>query len=323
MSTMRVGILLYDGCFASEAFGIVDVLTLANRISQLSGIPAPFSTSVHAARSGTVKVSGGTELHAGRIAYGLDLLVVPGFDLDPGQDLQQLLIGRRNETALIERVHARGIPIASICVGAFLLGEAGLIDGRNATTAWLLAKEFGRRYPKAMVDPSALIVEDGPITTTGAFSAAHDLALHLVRLHAGADVARQTAKVALTTPGRTSQAPYIDETLRESSTRAFSARVRRHLLADLAQTYDLASLSAAHHVSTRTMLRRFRAETGQTPLSFLQTARISRAKALLEATTLNVAEIAREVSYGDPSTFRRLFTQTVGITPSDYRRSFA
>jgi transcriptional regulator GlxA family with amidase domain len=319
----RVGVLVYDGCFASEAFGVVDLLTLANRVTEFGGEPAPFVTSIHGARAGATSVSGGTSLRAARMSYGLDLLVVPGFDLEPRQDISRRLAGLHDEVVLLRRASSQGVPMASICVGAFLLGEAGLLGGRRATTAWLFADELAHRNPDTLVDRNALLVEDGPITTTGAFSAAQDLALHLVRLRAGAAAARRTAMVALAAPGRTTQAPYVDETLRENASQAFSARVRHDLLASLDQAYALATLAAAHHVSTRTMLRRFRAETGQTPLDFLQTARISRAKVLLESTSLSVSEIARAVSYHDTSTFRRLFARAVGMTPSEYRHSFA
>ena len=320
---LRVGVLMYDGCFASEAFGVVDLLTLANRGTEFGGEPAPFITSVHAARPGPISVSGGTGLRAARMSYGLDLLVVPGFDLDPWKDMSRRLAGLPGEVTLLRQASSRGVTVASICVGAFLLGEAGLLDGRRATTAWLFADELAERHPDTLVDRSALLVEDGPITTTGAFSAAQDLALHLVRLRAGAAVARRTAMIALAAPGRTTQAPYIDEALLENTSQAFSARVRHDLLANLDQAYALTALAAAHHVSTRTMLRRFRAETGLSPLDVLQTARISRAKLLLESTSLSVAEIARAVSYHDTSTFRRLFAKAVGMTPSQYRHSFA
>jgi len=115
---------------------------------------------------------------------------------------------------------------------------------------------------------------------------------------------------------------YVEEFLEDWVRQAFSTEVRRDLLDNIDRGYDLTALAAAHHVSTRTMLRRFRAETGQTPLDFLQAARVSRAKQLLEATDLNVAEIARAVGYEDTGTFRRLFSGAVGMTPSEYRRMF-
>ncbi len=318
----RVGVLVYEGCFASEAFAVLDVLTLANRVAEFSGDPAPFIPTIHAARPGEVLTSGRFGVRAPRMDYNLDLLVVPGFDLSPGQDIDGRLEGSHDEIALLRRVAARSISTASICVGAFLLGAAGMLNGRRVTTAWLYADELGKRYPDTTVDRSALLIEDGPVTTTGAFSASLDLALHLVRMRAGVSVARTTSKITLTTPGRVLQSPYIDETLADSVKQAFSTNVRRDLLDNLDQEYDLTTLAAAHHVSTRTLLRRFRAETGQTPLDFLQAARVSRAKQLLEETDLSVEQIARSVSYQDTGTFRRLFSGAVGLTPSDYRRAF-
>ena len=302
---------------------MIDLLTLANRVAEFRGDSAPFIPTIHAAHPGVVSTSGGIEVRARRMNYSLDLLVVPGFDLSPGRGIENRLKGWQDEIALLCRAAARGIPTASICVGAFLLGEAGILEGRRVTTAWLLADELARRHPDATVDGNALLIEDGPVTTTGAFSAALDLALHLVRMRAGASVARTTSKITLTAPGRASQSPYIDETLDDNVKQAFSTKVRRHLLANLDEEYDLTALAAANNVSTRTMLRRFRAETGETPLDFLQAARVSRAKQLLEATELSIEQIARAVSYQDTGTFRRLFTGAVGMSPSDYRRTFA
>jgi transcriptional regulator GlxA family with amidase domain len=318
----RIGVLLYEGCFASEALAILDLLTLANRVAEHSGTVAPFLPTLHAARPGTVRAAGGASLQAARIEYGLDLLVVPGFDLDPSLDVADRLVALAGEAALVRRAHARGLPVASVCVGAFVLGEAGLLDRRRATTAWLFADRLAQRYPRSVVERDAMLVEDGPVTTTGAFSAATDLALHLVRTRTTATLANRTARIALAAPGRTSQAPFVDEALRDRAKGEFSATVRRYLLSRLTDEYDLGALAATHFVSTRTMLRRFRAETGQTPLDFLQSARVSRAKSLLETTEMNVAEVAAAVGYRDTSTFRRLFTGSVGMTPSGYRGAF-
>lgn len=318
----RVGVLVYDGCFASEVFTVLDMLALANRVAEFSGGSAPFTTSVHAVRPGLVPASGGTAVRAHRMDYGLDLLVVPGFDLAPAQDVIHRLDAWRPEIALLRRVLQRNIQIASICVGAFLLAEAGLLDERRATTAWLLADILQERYPRVAVDRNALLVEDGPVTTTGAFSAGSDLALHLVRLSAGKSVARRTSRITLTA-GRLSQTPFIDASLIDNAQGAFSAEVRHYLVTNLDSEYNLNKLAAAHHVSTRTMLRRFRAETGQTPLDYLQSVRVSRARQLLESTDLSVVEVARAVGYHDTSTFRRMFAGLVGLRPSEYRHTFS
>jgi transcriptional regulator GlxA family with amidase domain len=318
---LQVGLLAYEGCFASELFTAADTLTLANRVAEFRGEPAPFVTSVHAARPGPVTTCGGVPIGARAMTYALDLLVVPGFDLRPGDHPNQHLESWHAEVDLIRRAAARSLHVASICVGAFLLAESGLLDGRRATTAWLYADALSDGFPAVTVDRRALLVEDGPVTTVGAFGAATDLALHLVRLHAGESIMRTTARIALA-PGRSSQAPYIDERLLTATTGSFSAEVRHYLGQQVNSDYDLTALAAAHHVSTRTLLRRFRTETGQTPLGYLQSLRISQARRALETTDLSVEEIARNVGYNDTSTFRRLFARTVAMSPSAYRRSF-
>ncbi len=318
---LRVGLLAYDGCFASEILALADTLTLANRVVESRGERAPFVTSVLAVRPGEVRTGSGTVITARAMSRGLDALVVPGFDLDPAEPPAKRLQTWQDEIDLISRAARRSLPIASICVGAFLLAESGLLDGRRATTAWLYAETLATDYPSAIVDRSALLVEDGPITTTGAFGAATDLAIHLIRLHSGSDLARTTARIGLA-PGRSSQAPYVDEQMLRAPTGVFSAGVRNYLRRNLTAEYDLNELAHAHQVSTRSLLRRFRAETGQTPLEYLQFIRIAQARRALETTVLNIDEISRGVGYSDTSTFRRLFARTVGVSPSTYRKTF-
>jgi transcriptional regulator GlxA family with amidase domain len=248
--------------------------------------------------------------------------VVPGFAYLPGTDLGSVLSEWRSEIALLRGWAARGVTVASVCVGAFLLGEAGLLDGRRATTAWLAADTLAARYPASTVEPSEVLVQDGPITTVAAFSAALDLGLHLVRQQAGDAAARRTARVALIPPARASQTPYVDRGLLSSQTGDFATRVRTHLLAHLADPYDLTALARTFHVSTRTMLRRFGEQTGETPLNFLQSARVARAQRLLESSSLSITEVMRTTGYQDARTFRQLFVARVGLSPAAYRQTF-
>jgi transcriptional regulator GlxA family with amidase domain len=318
---VRVGVLAFDGCFGAEVFGVVDVLGVANKVVAVTGGGEPFAVSVIAARPGHVTTASGTAL--GPTPHrSVDLLVVPGFDYLPGADLDRLLGGWRAETALLRRTAARGVAIASVCGGAFLLGEAGLLAGRRATTAWIAADALAERYPATTVVASEMLVEDGPITTVAAFSAALDLGLHLVHRYAGEAAARRTARVALVPPGRESQTPYVDRGLLGERGGGFAAMVRAHLLAHLAEPYDLTALSRSFHVSTRTMLRRFGAEADETPLTFLQAARVARAQRLLESTDLAVAEVMRAIGYRDARTFRQLFVERVGLGPAAYRQAF-
>ena len=147
---------------------------------------------------------------------------------------------------------------------------------------------MGRRYPSVHLEAGRMIVTDGPVTTAAAFSASHDLAMELIRGHAGEATARRTARVTLVPDNRTSQAPYINPVQRTPPDE-FAEDVKRWLATRLGDPYDLGRLATAFHVSTRTMLRRFARACDQSPLEHLQDLRVARAKRVLEAHLLAVA----------------------------------
>jgi transcriptional regulator GlxA family with amidase domain len=311
-----VDVLAYDGCFAAEVYGLIDLLTVANGVStQLGGKP-PFRARI-VSLTGRITPSGGGELRTDVVGGPADELIVPGFECFDPRVVGPLLDGWGAEIAHLRRAGA----VSAVCGGAFLLAEAGRLDGRTATTSWLFAPELARRYPRVDVKATALIVRDGDIATTGAFSAAHDLALDLIRRHGGARIARATSQVTLVAETRHSQAPYVEDALRPVRAATFTDDVKRHLRAHLAERYDLTALAAAFHVSSRTLLRRFAAEAGGSPLSYLRSARAAAAKRLLETSDLTVHEITAQVGYADAATFRALFTASAGATPAEYRRA--
>ncbi|EOD70444.1 GlxA family transcriptional regulator [Amycolatopsis vancoresmycina] len=317
VAPLRVGVLAYPGCFASEVFGVPDLLTMASHIA--AGDPR-YDVAILSPRR-RVAASGGAVLTVVPVRP-VDVLVVPGFELHPGLDLDAVLASLRPEIETIRSASQSGVALVSICVGAFLLADAGLLDGRESTTSWLFADRLADRCPGTAVRPEKLVVTDSGVTTTGAFSAMYDFALGLIREHDGSRVARATARVALVDDARPSQAPYVDTDLLPATGSRFSQGVKRWLDQHLREPYDLGLLSAACHVSTRTLLRRFRAETGQTPLGYLQAERVRRAKHLLENTERTVAGIAAEVGYRDPGTFSAIFTRLTGHRPRDYRTTF-
>ncbi|MEW1636911.1 helix-turn-helix domain-containing protein [Streptomyces sp. NPDC093801] len=315
---LRVGVLAYPGCFASEVFGVPDLLTMAGHVA---GPAAPgYRVTVVSPRR-RVTASGGASLDV-RPLREVDVLVVPGFELPAGADVGALLARLTPETGAIRAQAAAGTAVVSLCVGAFLLAGAGLLDGRRATTSWLHAGELARRFPGADVRPQHLVVTDRGVTTTAAFSAMYDFALDLIRRHHGARVARTTARVALLDDARASQTPYADPRLLPQPGREFSQRVMRRLDQNLAERYDLAALADAFQVSTRTLLRRFAEETGHSPLVHLQASRVRRARHLLESTDRTVAAIAAAVGYRDPGTFASLFARHTGHRPHAYRTAF-
>jgi transcriptional regulator GlxA family with amidase domain len=318
VSALRVGVLAYPGCFASEVFGVPDLLTMATHLAGPDR--AGYEVSVVSSRR-RVAASGGAALTVSPLRE-VDVLVVPGFELLPGLDVDAKLASLAPEVAAIHSHTAAGHVVVSICVGAFLLAEAGLLKGRRATTSWLFADELARRCPDADVRPERLVVTDKGVTTTAAFSAMYDFALELIRQHSGAGVARATARVALVDDARSSQTPYVDVRLLPQPGNEFSRRVMRWLDQNLAARYDLAALSDTFNVSTRTLLRRFADETGQSPLQYLRSSRVRRARHLLETTDRTVASISAAIGYRDPGTFAVLFAKHTGRRPRDYRAAF-
>jgi transcriptional regulator GlxA family with amidase domain len=253
----------------------------------------------------------------------VDVLVVPGFDASPGQDVDQRLGDLRPEVEAVRRQVAAGRPVVSVCVGAFLLGAAGALDGRRATTSWLFAGDLAARHPATEVESDHLVVTDRGVTTTAAFSAMHDFVLDLLTRHHGGAVARSTARFALLDGTRTSQAPYVDQRLLPPPGAGFAEEVQRHLERNLAAAYDHAALAAHFHLSTRTLLRHYKDATGESPLAHLHRVRVRRAQHLLESTGSSIADVRRAVGYADSGAFTKLFERHVGLRPAEYRARFA
>lgn len=320
-SPLRIGVLAYPGCFASEVFGVPDLLTIASHVARAAGgAGVPYEVSIVSPRR-RVAASGGAPIAVTSLREA-DILVVPGFELAPGLDLDATLASLGPEIAAIRAHRQSGAALVTICVGAFLAAEAGVLDGRQATTSWLFADALCRRHPTVDVRAGNLTITDAGVTTTAAFSAMYDLALNMIRQHSGAAVARRTARIALVDDARSTQAPYVDPQLLPTPGTAFSASVRRWLDQHLRSTYHLPSLAAQFHVSTRTLLRRFHADTGQTPLEYLQASRVRRACHLLETTDLAISAVAAAVGYRDAGTLTKIFTRHIGRKPTDYRSTF-
>ncbi|MFE9422923.1 helix-turn-helix domain-containing protein [Kitasatospora sp. NPDC006697] len=262
--------------------------------------------------------------HAGfgvRVPHGAerlasaDLVVVTAID-PHGEYPVELVAGLR---AAVER----GARVLSICSGAFLLGAAGLLDGRGCTTHWRYADLLAERFPLATVEPDVLYVDADPVITSAGTAAGIDACLHLVRKLQGAEVARGIARRMVVAPHREGgQAQYVNRPLPEADGRPFGA-VLEWMRVELDRDWTVDQLAARAHMAPRTFARRFQQETGTTPLRWLIGQRVLFAQRLLEETDEPVESVAARVGFGNAATLRHHFGRRVGTTPQAYRRAFA
>ncbi|MER7080531.1 transcriptional regulator, AraC family with amidase-like domain [Saccharopolyspora kobensis] len=218
---------------------------------------------------------------------------------------------------------ARGATLLSVCSGAFLLGAAGLLDGRRCTTHWYYAAEFRRRFPTAQLDPDVLYVDDGDVVTSAGTAAGIDACLHLVRRELGSAAAMRIARRMVVPPQRDGgQRQFIDLPVPDC-TGASLEPVLAWMRETLDVEHNVAGLAARARMSPRTFARRFVAETGTTPNQWLATQRILHARRLLEDTELGIEQIARECGFSTAALLRHHFRRIVGVPPRDYRRTFA
>ncbi|ABW12279.1 transcriptional regulator, AraC family [Parafrankia sp. EAN1pec] len=266
----------------------------------------------------------------GRVAStsGLDVFVSHGLDaLDDAQTIIVSGTGAREHAdqrvlAALRRSASRGARIASICTGAFVLAQAGLLDGRHATTHWQYATELAERFPGVTLQPDVLFVEDGGVVTSAGLAAGIDLCLHLIRTDYGASVANTVARLAIVAPVRPGgQAQFITSPMPTKSGTSLSD-TRVWALSRLHEPLTLTDLAAHAHTSIRTLTRRFRAETGLSPLQWLLQQRVERARELLESTDLPMGQVAYRSGIGTVDSLRQLVVRNTGLTPTAYRASF-
>jgi transcriptional regulator GlxA family with amidase domain len=255
-----------------------------------------------------------TTSHGLADAEDADLVVAPAYDYDNPPSEAVLDVFRR--------AHARGAWVLSVCSGAFLLGEAGLLDGRACTTHWRHADELKQRFPLATVDPDVLFVEDDRVITSAGTAAGIDACLHHVRCELGAAVATKIARRMVVPPQRDGgQRQYIDlpvPTCEADSLAPLLTWMREHL----SEEQPVRVLARRAAMSERTFARRFAAETGTTPGKWLLAQRLHHARILLESSDLAVETVASRAGFGSAALLRHHFGSHVGVAPAEYRRTF-
>ncbi|ROR89833.1 helix-turn-helix domain-containing protein [Nocardioides aurantiacus] len=272
--------------------------------TEVPGVPLPTSHGI------TMTFAHGLEA-----AADADLVVAPAYDTHEPPSKAVLEVFRA--------AHARGAWVLSVCSGAFLLGHAGLLDGRRSTTHWRHAAELAERFPATVVDPDVLFVEDDRVITSAGTAAGIDACLHHVRCELGAGVANRIARRMVVPPQRDGgQRQFIDLPVPDCRAESLSPLLtwmREHLAEDL----PVRTLARRAAMSERTFARRFVAETGTTPARWLLGQRLHHARSLLEATDLPVEAVASRAGFGSAALLRHHFGTRVGVSPAEYRRTFS
>jgi len=308
----KIVLLAIPGVAPFEFGVICEVFGLDRRDS---GGPC-FDFTIATADPGPVRTSLGFDMHISQgldVAADADLIAVPAHGT-----------GRIDERYLdvIRAAEARGAWVLSVCSGAFALAQAGILDGRKATTHWMHTTKLAERYPATSVDADVLFVEDRHVVTSAGTAAGIDAALHIVRKELGAAATNVIARRMVVPPQRDGgQSQYIQTPVQECKSDSF-AIVTEWMLEHLDEDLTVDQLARKALMSSRTFARRFRADMGTTPAAWLNRQRILRAQLQLEETDDSLETVAQDTGFGTAAVMRHHFLKVLQTTPTTYRRTF-
>jgi transcriptional regulator GlxA family with amidase domain len=302
-------VAMFETAIACEVFGLdrtddgVPPFTF-RMCGETAGVPVPTT-------------SGGALIptHQWQDALDADLVVMPAGGVRDSYPEELLDV--------IRRAHARGATILSICTGAFILAETGLLDGLTAVTHWRYTEQFAARFPRTEVSMDVLYVDHGSIVTGAGTAAGIDAVLHLVRRELGATVATRIARRMVVPPQRDGgQRQYVEAPVPETDCESIQP-VLDHITQHLDAAHAVPELARLAMMSERTFARRFVKETGTTPHKWVVQQRVLRARELLEQTDLPVDAVAAHSGFGSAALLRSHFQTVVGTSPQRYRREFS
>ncbi len=328
MKPISVAILAVPKATPSNIYGFFDMFAAAGRGWSLlvDGEPGNslFAPRIVAATcAGVLANNGLTIVPQANLAESdaPDVICIPNFWVDKNAGITGTLT---DEAAWLRECAARGSIVASACSGAFLLAEAGLLDGGEATTHWAYCRSLQHHYPKLRVQPNKVLALAGQgqrVITSGGGTSWQDLVLFIVARLVGIENAQRLAKLYLVEWHHNGQLPFA-AAARSRSTDEVVAGCQEWLADNYRNATPVAAMAQRTGLGERSLARRFKTATGLSPIEYVHTLRIEEAKEMLERSRLPVEDIAAEIGYADDSFFRRLFTRGVGLSPAAYRKKF-
>lgn len=328
MKRTDIALLVTDGCIGSTVHGLLDAFACANACAaERTPSATPFTVRVVSPAGMPVRSYNGRPIDAdGDIASAVGADVILFAPIMPST-LPAGAIAARMDTlrALIpwlRQQSAAGSCIATSCTGSFLLAEAGLLDGKVATTHWRAAQAFRERYPQVVLRESELITEDGNLVCGGGAVSYIDLAIHLVRRFADASLALHCARMLVFDPGRDQQSPYLAFEPHKAHGDQSVLKAQDWLERNYWREVSVETVANRLGMSSRNFKRRFKAACGESMTSYLQRTRIAAACDRLATSDAPLQQIIFDVGYSDASSFSRLFKDTTGVTMGEYRKRF-
>jgi transcriptional regulator GlxA family with amidase domain len=314
----EIGILLYPDVASATVHGLTDLFAVATTIArERIGANAPMLRVSHWLPNTTndgVDCVFDTHPHLARCPAAV---IVPGsWQGQPEPEVTRCLV-----TWLLER-HRAGTILCSVCGGAFVLAETGLLAGRSATTHWTFLETLARRFPDIHVDKNRITVEDGEIITAGGVLAWTDLGLKLVDRHLGPTIMLETARFMLVDPPGREQRYYSNFAPQLDHGDAAVLKVQHWLQTQAVEQPSISQMAAIGGLQARTFLRRFVKATGLKPTEYTQRLRVGKAREMLEYTNQTVDCIARTAGYEDSGSFCKVFKKVMGLKPGEYRKRF-
>ncbi|MFI5718039.1 GlxA family transcriptional regulator [Nocardia sp. NPDC051750] len=312
---MRIAVYTFDEI---TMFHLAAPLMVFGEVTRL-GLAADWETRLWSSGGGSIRTAEGYpigDVAGPDLVDDADIVIVPSWSLPPEPTDPEL----REQLAV---AHGRGATIAGLCLGAFPLADAGLLDGREAVTHWEAMPLLAGRSPGVRVDSSVLYIDHGDVLTSAGTAAALDACLHLVRKHLGAAAATRVARSLVVAPHREGgQAQYIERPLARPATGGALGEVLDWALARLDQPLTVDVLAEQARMSRRSFVRHFQQTTGTTPARWILERRLDEARVLLETTDWGIDNLAAACGFGSTVTFRQNFTAAFGTTPTAYRRRF-
>ena len=322
MRPIKIGIVLYNGCTSSMVTGIWDILTQANYLYREQKGHELFHLELIAATKASIESFSGlrfTPHRTIRSRTNYDLIYVPGFI-----GSVESILAQEHKTIqwLSSQGKSRKTVLSAACNGNFLLAESGVLNNKKATTHWSLVNMFREKYGQVSLLPEKIIVDNGSVISAAGVTAYFNLGLHIIQRFADADLSLACAKIFLVDAGRKLQNPYQMFQLPKSHGDELIIQVQEWMESNYREKASATKLAGMVKLGEKTMFRRFKKATGDTPQLYLQKLRIETAKRLLESKDMTFNEVTWEVGYSDVSSFHKAFKIETGLTPGGYRDRF-